>query len=180
MRPALPPLVLGGQDPVAVRAEVLAAHDEFWDGRDLRDGHHPVWFRQFAGYGYLIRDPAVPSEPVGGVVPGLVSASEPAIVAYLLGTVTADGIGYVHLVATRRSHRGRGLGRDLWAAFESRARVAGARELQAITTPGNTGSIAFHTRLGMTAIRVPDYRGPGEDRILFRRRLSTGRPPSTG
>jgi ribosomal protein S18 acetylase RimI-like enzyme len=162
---------IGGQDPVAVRAEILAAQHEFWDGRDTAHLHHPVWFRQLAGYGQLIRDPAVPGEQATSVVPGLVPPVQPAIVAYLLGTVTADGIGYVHLLATRRSHRGRGLARDLWAAFESRARAAGARELHAITTPANTASIAFHARLGMTSLRVPDYSGPGEDRILLRRSL---------
>ncbi|WP_213454558.1 GNAT family N-acetyltransferase [Rhizomonospora bruguierae] len=162
---------LSSQDPIAVRAELLAAQRDFWDGRDTTHLHHPVWFRQFAGHGLVIRDLTVPVAPVSGAVPGLLNPPRSAAVAYLLGAVTADGIGYVHVVAARRSHRGRGLARRMWATFETRAREAGAKELHAITTPGNTGSIAFHTAIGMTAVRLPDYSGPGEDRMLFRRTL---------
>lgn len=111
-----------------------------------------MWLRQFAGHGLVIRE-------------------DDKIIAYLLGVVTADGIGYVHLVAVHRAYRGRGHGRALWESFAERARAAGARELQAITTPANAGSILFHTSLGMTAEEIPDYRGEGQPRVLFRRAL---------
>jgi len=55
--------------------------------------------------------------------------------------------------------------------FATGAAAAGAVEVQAITTPGNLRSIAFHTGLGMTAEEIPDYSGPGQDRVLFRRVL---------
>jgi hypothetical protein len=59
----------------------------------------------------------------------------------------------------------------LWAVFSERAAAAGATEVQAITSAGNLGSIAFHTGLGMSAEEIPDYAGPGEHRVLFRREL---------
>jgi hypothetical protein len=39
--------------------------------------------------------------------------------------------------------------------------------LEAITATTNTGSVAFHERLGFSAEVVPDYAGPGQARVLF-------------
>jgi ribosomal protein S18 acetylase RimI-like enzyme len=139
-------------DPAAVRMELLAAQDEFWDGRDVAFLLHAKWFRQFSGYGLLARDGA-------------------RAVGYLLGVVTADGLGFVHAIAVRHGYRRTGLGQRLWAEFATRAAAAGARELQAITSPGNAASIAFHTGLGMTAEEISDYGGPGQARVVFRRVL---------
>lgn len=139
-----------------VLAELLAAHDEFWDGRDLRALHTAVWFRQFADRALLAMDGQV-------------------IVGYLCGTVTADALGYVHLVAVRRGYRRRGIARDLWATFTAGARRAGAVRLEAVTSPGNADSIAFHTRQGMSAREIPGYAADGQTTVLFRREL---RPPS--
>lgn len=135
-----------------VLAELLAAHEEFWDGRDLRALHTATWFRQFGGRALLAMD--------GDVIAG-----------YLCGTVTADRLGYVHLVAVRRGYRGRGIGRDLWATFTAEARHAGAVRLEAVTSPGNSGSIAFHVGLGMTVEEIPDYSGDGRATVLFGRDL---------
>lgn len=139
-------------DPGVVRAEILAAHDEFWDGRDTTFLLHAKWFRQFGGYGLLARD-------------------GDRTVGYLLGVVTAGGLGFVQAVAVRRGYRRTGLGQRLWARFAQQAAAAGARELEAVTAPGNLGSIAFHTGLGMSAQEVPDYGGPGQARVVFRREL---------
>lgn len=145
---------LAAVDPGWVQGELLAAHDEFWDGRDTRALLHPQWFRQFGGYGLLARDG---ERPVG----------------YLLAVVTAgpDSVGYVHAVAVRQGYRRLGLGRRLWGLFGALAASAGARELQAITRPENAGSIAFHTGLGMSAREDADYAGPGQPRVLFRLEL---------
>jgi ribosomal protein S18 acetylase RimI-like enzyme len=143
---------LASFEPTALLAELLAAHDDFWDGRDTRSLLAPQWFRQFSGYGLLAR---AGDRPVG----------------YLLGVVTAAGIGYVNAVAVRSGYRRTGLGRRLWTVFAARAAQAGATEVQAITSPGNLGSIAFHTGLGMSADEIPDYAGPGQARMLFRRAL---------
>ena len=170
----LVPFPLAGQDPIAVRAEIMSALGEFWEGRDpaeIAALHHPMWLRQFAGWGWVVRDHRVPSGPVPGIVPGLPTVPGGAVVAYLLGVVTADRIGYVHAVATRRSHRGQGLARALWASFTARAEEAGATELQAISTPGNSKSISFHTALGMDVTTIQNYKGEGEHRVLFRRAL---------
>ncbi|HEX6498946.1 MAG TPA: GNAT family N-acetyltransferase [Micromonosporaceae bacterium] len=148
---------LADGDPSALLATVLTEHDDFWDGRDLRGLHHPVWFRQFSDAGLMAWQ-----DGEGGTR---------RIAAYLLGSVTRGGVGYVHLIAVRSTHRRAGLGRALWARFVERAWSAGAHKVQAITTPTNSASIAFHTRLGLAAELIPDYAGPGQDRVLFHARL---------
>lgn len=136
----------------ALYAEVLAALPEFWGERDLRALHQPVWLRQLAGDAHVVRD--------GDLLLG-----------YLLGVVSADGVAYVHLVATREGARARGVGRLLHTAFLEHARSRGALRVEAITTPANGGSVAFHRRLGFAARLVTDYAGPGQDRVLLTRPL---------
>ena len=41
--------------------------------------------------------------------------------------------------------------------------------LKAITSVGNTGSIAFHRRLGFEVAIVDDYNGPGQAMAVFHR-----------
>ena len=135
-------------DGPALLAEVLACAPEFWGERDLRALHHPVWLRQFAGDAVVVREADV-------------------LLGYLLGVVTTDSLAYVHLVATRLPARGRGVGRLLHGTFLARAREKGAVRVEAVTTPSNTGSVAFHRRLGFSADLVPDYAGPGQDRVLL-------------
>src|SRR5262249_19431855 len=96
-------------DPAAVQAELLAAHEEFWEGRDPTCLLHVQWFRQFSGYGLLARD-------------------GDRTVGYLLGVVTVDGLGFVHAIAVRRGYRRAGLGQRMWAEFATRAAAAGVRE----------------------------------------------------
>jgi ribosomal protein S18 acetylase RimI-like enzyme len=139
-------------DPGWALRELLAAHDEFWDGRDTRVLLQSQWFHQFGRYGLLARDGELP-------------------VGYLLGVVTAGGTGYVNAVAVRSGYRRLGLGRRLWDLFGVRAAAAGATELQAITSPTNKNSILFHVGLGMSAQEVMDYAGPGQPRVVFHRAL---------
>lgn len=141
----------------AVLADVLAAHEEFWDGRDLRAIHTALWFRQFGGRALLAMD-------------------DERIAGYLCGMVTVDGLGYVHIVAVRRGYRGLGIGRALWSTFTEEARRAGAVRLEAVTSQGNAASIAFHVGLGMVAEEIADYSGNGQARVLFSRLLTDENP----
>src|SRR5436190_5366441 len=103
-------------------AAVLRDHHAFWDGRDLRHLHHPLWVRELGDTAWVAEDAGV-------------------VAAYLFGLVaTAEPVGYVHLVAVRASHRGRGLGRALWERFAAQAAARGCTTLRAVTTPGNAAS----------------------------------------
>jgi hypothetical protein len=100
------------------------------------------------------------------------------VAAYLFGFLSqTEPAGYVHLVAVRSAYRRQGLAALLYRHFIAFARERGCRAIKAITTPGNSHSIAFHTALGMrmegepNADGVPvvkDYSGPGEQRVVFR------------
>ena len=132
--------------------QVLADHPRYWGERDLRRLHLLALVQEF------------PSTC-------LVATAEDGIRGYLVGFVTPQRTGYVHLIATRDDARGTGLGRRLYAAFTDAARQQGAERLKAITSTGNTGSIAFHRSLGFDATVVEDYDGPGETRVVFSRVL---------
>lgn len=132
--------------------QVLADHGRYWGERDLRALHLSALVQEFGNT-------------------CLVARSTDGIRGYLFGFVTPSGTGYVHLIATRDDARGRGLGRRLYAAFIDAASAAGASRLKAITSPANTGSIAFHRSLGFAAEVVEDYDGPGQDRVVFTRPL---------
>jgi GNAT superfamily N-acetyltransferase len=130
--------------------EIVDRLAAFWGERDLSAAHHPMFVHEFGDSAFLIRDEH------GGVA------------AYLFGfVVPASALAYVHLVAVRDDHRGRGLGRLLYERFRRLARERGCDRIKAITTPGNAGSIAFHRAIGMDAVEVPDYAGPGRARIVF-------------
>ncbi|MFH8347495.1 GNAT family N-acetyltransferase [Streptomyces sp. NPDC018045] len=113
----------------------------------------------------------------------LVLEDERGIRAFLVGFHSADHAheAYIHFVGVDPELRGQGVARRLYTAFFERAAAAGRTEVRAITSPQNTGSIAFHQAMGFAAEAgdrevdgLPvhsDYDGPGQDRVAFRRKL---------
>ncbi len=140
-------------DGPALLAELLADLSPYWGERNMRWLHQPVWVRQLGDGALVVRD--------GSVLAG-----------YLLGAARAGGVAYVNSVATRDFHRGRGVGRLLYEAFLGTCRERGVTRVEAITGVDNVGSRAFHARLGFDEQVVPDYAGPGLDRVLFRLALA--------
>jgi ribosomal protein S18 acetylase RimI-like enzyme len=103
----------------------------------------------------------------------VIAEEDGSMVGFLLGFMsdTEPRVGYIHLVGIDPDFRRRGVGKALYAEFESQARAAGASALKAITTPGNQGSVEFHRALGYTATLEADYAGAGRARHVFRRDL---------
>jgi len=130
-------------------AAILADLPAYWGDRDVRHLHHPMFVREFGDTAF-----------VAGDVDG-----------YLFGFVAPAHVGYIHAVAVHERRRGSGLGRHLHAAFAAAARARGATRLKAITGAANRESITFHERLGFTACLIPDYSGPGQDRVVLTRDL---------
>ena len=136
---------------------VLAVVDDWWgdpSGR-LRTLVHRLFFEHFAGTS-LIADR--PDGTLAGFLVGFRSQSRP-------------GVAYVHLAGVAPDLRRTGLGARLYQAFFDIARARGATTVACVTSPGNTASIAFHTRLGFDVTVQPDHGGPGVPRIVFTRRL---------
>jgi ribosomal protein S18 acetylase RimI-like enzyme len=142
-------------------ARVMDVMVEWWDGRDIRGLLPRLFFQHFNDTSFIV-------EKSGALIAfliGFISQSEPR-------AGTPFRVGYIHFVGVHPEHRRVGLGRALYERFFELARARGAREVRCVTAPANTGSIAFHTRLGFVASRpIPDYDGPGDDRITFRREL---------
>ncbi|UGY90981.1 GNAT family N-acetyltransferase [Streptomyces gobiensis] len=114
----------------------------------------------------------------------LVLEDEAGIKAFLVGFYSADNANeaYVHFVGVDPALRGQGLGRRLYTVFLQRAARAGRQEVRAITSPANTGSVAFHQAMGFDLEKGDreidglfvhsDYDGPGQDRVCFYRRIA--------
>ncbi|MET9864029.1 GNAT family N-acetyltransferase [Streptomyces smyrnaeus] len=115
----------------------------------------------------------------------LVLEDDTGIRGFLVGFHAADNDeeAYIHFVGVDPQLRGQGMARTLYTAFFQRAAEAGRTRVRAITSPVNTGSIAFHRALGFTleygdreVDGLPvhsDYDGPGQDRVCFRRTLGS-------
>lgn len=105
------------------------------------------------------------------------------VVAFLIGFLSQNQPteAYIHFVGVHPNRRQRGCGRLLYERFFEQARLAGRSVVRCVTSPTNTGSIAFHTRMGFQvepgkAEREgvpydPDHDGPGEDRVCFLRKI---------
>jgi GNAT superfamily N-acetyltransferase len=132
---------------------IVAALPEFWGERDTAGLHQALYVHEFGETALVIR------------------ADGGEVLAYLLGFLTPARTGYVHLVAVREGHRGRGLARALYEEFESLVRDRGASAMKAITSPGNAGSSAFHRALGFDAKEMAGYSASGEPRVVFWRAL---------
>ncbi|TWF74412.1 L-amino acid N-acyltransferase YncA [Pseudonocardia hierapolitana] len=113
----------------------------------------------------------------------LVVEDDSGIRAFLVGFHSADAAdeAYIHFVGVDPQLRGTGTARSLYTTFFAQAAKEGRRTVRAITSPTNTGSIAFHRAMGFTVepgdrevdgVSVhSDYDGPGQHRVCFRREL---------
>ncbi len=102
---------------------------------------------------------------------------------FLVGFYSADrpDEAYIHFVGVDPQLRGQGLARRLYGEFFSRTAASGRSRVRAITSPSNTGSIAFHRAMGFELEKgdrerdgLPvhsDYDGPGQHRVCFVRDL---------
>lgn len=151
-------------------ATIKAAIPRWWSGshspaqaRELAMLVPPLFLQHFASTSWAAEE----GDSLAGFVIGFHSADR------------ADE-AYIHFTGVDPGLRGRGVARALYGRFFEQALAAGRTTVRAITSPQNTGSIAFHTAMGFTVEpgdkRVDDvavhsdYDGPGLDRVCFVRR----------
>jgi ribosomal protein S18 acetylase RimI-like enzyme len=94
--------------------------------------------------------------------------------AFLIGFLSPSAAdrAYIQFAGVSPGARGRGLGRRLYEEFFALARGDGRRLVSAVTSPANSGSVAFHRSMGFTVTGpVPDYDGPGRPKVVFEREL---------
>jgi ribosomal protein S18 acetylase RimI-like enzyme len=136
-------------------ARVAAVIDDWWGGRRMRDMLPRLFFTHF-------RDTSFVAEEDG------------ELVGFLCGFLsqTHPEQAYCHFVGVAPEHRHAGLAAELYERFFDAARTAGRTSVHCVTSPGNTASIAFHTRVGFEIeAEVPGYDGSGESRVLLAKTL---------
>jgi predicted GNAT superfamily acetyltransferase len=139
----------------ADHARVLAVLDEWWGGRRMGDMLPRLFFVHFRETSFV----AERDGDLAGFLVGFLSAAEPEE-------------AYVHFVGVSPVERGNGLGRELYERFFELARAGGRTRVTCVTSPVNTGSLAFHTAIGFEASPPQaGYDGPGEDRVVLTRSL---------
>jgi len=139
--------------------------DEWWGGRPVRQLMPRLFFEHFSSASFVIAD----ADQVSAFLIGFRSQSQ-------------AHVAYIHFVGVAPSCRGRGLGRSLYHAFFERVSAMGCTEVHCITSPVNSGSIAFHQRMGFGLLRtgaeqdgIPvslNHAGEGQHRVLFRKSLA--------
>ena len=144
---------------------IILKIDEWWGGRTMTALLPRLFFQHFNDSSWVMEDDG---EIVGFVV-GFLSQ-------------TQDDTGYIHFVGVHPAYRSKGLGRQLYEQFFQAMRENGRHIVEAITSPINRGSVAFHTHLGFTIIPgdgvvndIPvhrNYDGRGGDRVIFRKVLA--------
>ncbi|GHO85263.1 GNAT family N-acetyltransferase [Dictyobacter formicarum] len=147
-------------------APIIQVIDAWWDNRPMASMLPKLFFIHFQKSSFLIEDNG---ERVGFLV-GFRSQTYPHQ-------------AYIHFVGVDPRYRGRGIGRLLYLRFFTLMREWGCSEVHSVTSPQNTGSIAFHQRMGFViesgdaehnGIPVTtNYDGRGGTRVLFRKMLST-------
>jgi GNAT superfamily N-acetyltransferase len=145
---------------------VVSVVDEWWGGRPIRGLLPRLFFEHFGPTSFFV---GARHDPEAFLV-GLRSQSVPSL-------------GYVHFVGVKPELRGRGLGRMLYLRFFETVAGLGCTSVECITSPVNTGSVAFHQRMGFTLLQsdltvngfpvVPHHGGEGQHRVVFRKSLTT-------
>ena len=111
--------------------------------------------------------------------------AEGKLAGYLVGFLSQDhpDQAFIHTAAVDPNLRRRGIGRELYRRFGRLAQARGASHVIAPVWPGDPIAVAFHRVLGFEpqtgagAMRLygtlawPDYDFPGEDRVIFTRRI---------
>jgi len=137
---------------------IVTHHDEYWESDLTLRLHHPMFVHEFGDTAYVVRDGEF-------------------VAAYLMGFFAQTSrYAYVHMVATHRDYRGRGLARRLYEHFICLARRSGCVGLKATAKATNAASIGFHRAMGMRLLGEPNedgipvvagYLKPGDDRVVY-------------
>jgi ribosomal protein S18 acetylase RimI-like enzyme len=136
---------------------VIGRVNAWWGGRDMAPMLPKLFFLHFEGTSFVADDEG---EQLAGFLIGFLSQTDSAE-------------AYIHFVGVAPERRGEGLGRELYQRFFDSVRAHGRTVVRCVTSPGNVGSVAFHEALGFEVERVArDYDGPGEDRVVFLKRLT--------
>jgi ribosomal protein S18 acetylase RimI-like enzyme len=135
---------------------VIGRVNVWWGGREMAPTLPQLFFLHFEGTSFV----AEAGDELAGFLCGFLSQSH-------------EDEAYIHFVGVDPERRGEGVGAALYERFFEEVRAQGRSVVRCVTSPANEGSVGFHEALGFEVDRVvPDYDGPGEDRVLLVKRLA--------
>jgi L-amino acid N-acyltransferase YncA len=159
-----PHLVIHPADPVDYD-RVIASVDAWWSGRQMAAMLPRLFFTHFRPWTSIAEH--------GSDLVGFLAAFQ---------SQTDPGQVYCHFIGVDPNHRREGIGEQLYLRLFADAAGHGCREVLAVTSPLNRGSVGFHRRLGFSVLPgpaetdgipfVPAYDGTGEDRVRFSKPLA--------
>jgi ribosomal protein S18 acetylase RimI-like enzyme len=145
-------------------ARVINVLTEWWGGRDLTALLPRLYFQHFTDTSFIIeknqnadgsdkskKNQLTSAPSANSAFKGLNPDDQnPELIAFLIGFMSQSQprVAYIHFVGVHPEQRKQGLARYLYERFFVLARSRGAREVQCVTASVNTGSIAFHKRMG--------------------------------
>lgn len=145
-------------------ADVVAVIKDWWGGRDLAYALPRLFFDHFNNSSFVARH----QENLVGFLIGFLSQSK-------------TDQGYIHFAGVHPDYRHIGLASHLFHRFFEVCRAHGRHIVTSCTSPVNTGSVAFHTRLGFDILpgdaRIDgiditrDYNRPDDPKVLFQKVL---------
>ncbi|CAH8717430.1 GNAT family N-acetyltransferase [Paenibacillus thiaminolyticus] len=147
-------------------AEVIAVLNDWWGGRPMSDMLPKLFFVHFQPTSFI-------------------AEQDGAIIGFLIGfpSQTYPQEAYIHFIGVHPDHRKNGVARRLYETFIDNVGQLGCDTVRCITSPLNTTSIAFHTRMGFRiepgdseaeGVSVhSNYDRRGESRVLFFKKIGT-------
>ncbi|GGH77153.1 ribosomal protein S18 acetylase RimI-like enzyme [Pullulanibacillus pueri] len=138
--------------------------NEWWGERQMSDKLPKLFFDHFNATSFVAEDNG-------------------EIIGFLIGFLsqTHSHEAYIHFVGVHPNYRKQGLGKQLYSTFFNKVKGQGRTTVRCITSPVNTSSIAYHTKMGfdieegdrkVDGVWVKtDYDGLGQDRVLFLKKL---------
>lgn len=115
-------------DHVAIRAAAAT----WWGDRDLSHLLQSLFLENFSSTSLVLED------------------DEGRMAGFLVGFPSLDDpeSAYVHFLGVAPDQRGQGIGRTLHKEFAERMSARGVATIRCVTSPVNTGSLAFHKAIG--------------------------------
>ncbi|MGG1660264.1 N-acetyltransferase family protein [Brevibacillus sp. NRS-1366] len=141
-------------------SKMIAVVNDWWNGRQMSEMLPKLFFIHFQPSSFVVEE--------GG-----------EIVGFLIGFIsqTNPEEAYIHFVGVHPDKRKDGIGHEMYHLFFNEVKKRGCQTVRCITSPVNTASIKFHTKMGfqieegdkvVDGISVnSDYDGKGNDRVLF-------------
>jgi ribosomal protein S18 acetylase RimI-like enzyme len=144
---------------------VIERLNNWWGGRNMADMLPRLFFIHFRDSSFVCLD----GDRITGFVVGFIS------------NVHKD-TGYIHFVGVDPDYRRSQVAKALYYLFFEHCKNRGINYIKCVTSPVNTGSIAFHHSMGFKAVSydsrgnpvpVQNYDGPGEHRVVFEHMFGT-------